>query len=100
MTVIEWNKLDLKIRNSESFFGFRGNILEFISPSEKGGVFYNNPKEIQLLTRLSFGLGHLRERKFIHNFQDIFNSISNCGEDIETSCITTFFTIHPIPMKD
>ena len=29
---------------------------------------------------------HNRDRKFKHNFQDTFNPICNCGEDIETLC--------------
>ena len=43
-TVIEWKKLDLNIRNSESLKG------------------------IPLITRLKLGLSHLSEHKFKHNF--------------------------------
>ena len=32
-TVIEWNNLDLKIRNSETFSAFKKSILKFIRPS-------------------------------------------------------------------
>ena len=33
-SVIEWNKLDLNICNSESLTSFKSNILKFIHPSE------------------------------------------------------------------
>ena len=53
-------------------------------PSENSIFLCNNPKGIQLLTRLRLGLSHLQDHKFNHNFQDTLNQISNCGEDIET----------------
>ena len=84
-TVIEWNKLDLDIRNSVSLISFKSKVLKFIRPSENSIFLCNNPKGIQLLTRLRLGLSHLREHKFKHNFQDTLNPICNCGEDIETS---------------
>ena len=54
-TVIEWNKLDLNIRNTESLTSFRSKVLKFIRPSENSIFFCNNPKGIQLLTRLRLG---------------------------------------------
>ena len=85
-TVIEWNKLDLNIRNSESAISFKSKVLKFIRPSENSLFLCNNAKGIQLLTRLRPGLSHLRDHKFKHNFQNTLNPICNCGEDIETSC--------------
>ena len=38
-----------------------------------------------LFTRLTVGLSHFDERNRKHSFQDTFNPISNCGEDIENS---------------
>ena len=84
--MIEWNKLDLNIRNSESLSSFKSNVLKFIRPSKNSIFLCNNPKGIQLLTRLRLGSSHLRDHKFKHNFQDTVNPICNCGEDIETSC--------------
>ena len=79
--LIEWNKLDLNIRNSESLNIFKKTLLNFIRPS--GSIVFNchNPKGVKLLTRLRLGLSHLRERKF----QDSLNPICSCGNDIETS---------------
>ena len=84
--MIEWNKLDLNICNSESLTSFKSKILKFIRPSENSIFQCNNPKGIQLLTRLRLDLSHLRDHKFKHNFQDTLNPIGNCGDDIETSC--------------
>ena len=85
-TVIEWNKLDLDIRNSVNLISFKSKVLKFIRPSENSIFLCNNPKGIQLLIRLRLGLSHLEDHKFNHNFQDTLNQICNCGEDIETSC--------------
>ena len=84
--VIEWNKLDLNIRNSERLTSFKVKILKFIRPSENSIFLCNNPKGIQSLTRLRLGLSHLQDHKFNHNFQDTLNPICTCCEDIETSC--------------
>ena len=84
--MIEWNKLDLNIRNSESLTSFKRNVLKFIRLSKNSIFLCNNPKGIQLLIRLRLGSSHLRDHKFKHNFQDTVNPICNCGEDIETSC--------------
>ena len=83
--VIEWNKLDLNIRKSESLSIFKKTLLYFIRPS--GSTVFNchNPKGVKLLTRLRLGLSHLREHKFKHRFQDSLNPICSCGNDIETS---------------
>ena len=77
LTVIEWNKLDLNIRNSESLTSFKSKVLKFIRLSENSIFLCNNPKGIQLLTRLRLGLSHLRDHIFKHNFQDNFSPICN-----------------------
>ena len=83
--VMEWNKLDLSIRNSESLNFFKKTLLNFIRPS--GSTVFNrhNPKGVNLLTWLRLGLSHLREHKFKYSFQDSLNPICSCGNDIETS---------------
>ena len=82
-TLIEWNNLDINIRNSESYTTFKKSILRFIRPSENPIFNCHNPSRIKLITRLRLGLSHLREHKFRHNFQDKLNSICSCGESIE-----------------
>ena len=79
---VEWNKLDLNIRNSKRL---KKTLLNFIRPS--GSTVFNcrNPKGVKLLTRLRLGLSHLREHKFKHSFQDSLNPICSCGNDTEAS---------------
>ena len=77
------NQLDLNICNSESL---TCNILKFIRSSKNRVFLCINPHEIQLLIRLKLGLHHLSEHKFKDNFQDNLYRISNCSEDIESSC--------------
>ena len=53
----EWNKLDLSIRNSESFNVFEKSLLKFIRPSGSSVVLNcYNPRGVKLLTRLRVGL--------------------------------------------
>ena len=89
--VIEWNKLDLNIRNSENVFIFKKKLLKFIRPSGNSVFKCHNPKGIKILTRLRLGLSHLREHKFKHGFLDSLNPICSCGQNIETS---THFLLH------
>ena len=86
LSAIEWNTLDLNIRNCESLTSFKGNILKFIHTSENSVFLCNNTKGIQLLTRLRLDLSHRREYRFKQKFQDTLNPICNCGENNETLC--------------
>ena len=62
--MIEWNKLDLNIRNSESVTSFKESTLKFIRPSKNSVIPCDIPKGIQIRTRLRLGLSHLVENKF------------------------------------
>ena len=83
LTVIEWNNQDLNNTNFESLSIFK---VTFWNSYVLLNRILFKPKGIQLLTRLRLALSHLREHKLQHNFQDTFNWIWDCGEDIETSC--------------
>ena len=83
--VIEWNKLDLNIRNSESLNIFKKTLLNILRPSVSTVFNCHNPKGVKLLTRLRLGLSHLCEHKFKYSFQDLLNPICSCGNDIDTS---------------
>ena len=82
--VIEWNNLDLDIRNSESLNVFTNSLLKFICPYGNSVFNCHNPRGVKLLTRLILGLSHLCKHKFKHGFQDSLNPICSCGNDIET----------------
>ena len=83
--VIEWNKQDLNIRNSERLNIFKKTLLNFIRTSVSTTLNSHNPKGFKLLIRLSLASSHLREHKFEHSFQDSLNAICSCGNDIEMS---------------
>ena len=48
-TVIEWNKLDSNIRNSESLAIFKKRILAFIRPCANSTFQYHSPKGLKLI---------------------------------------------------
>ena len=86
LTVIEWNKLGWKIKNSESIETFKQKILSFTRPSPNSTFNCHNPKGIKVLSGLRLGLSHLREYKFKRSFQDSLNPFCSCGKDeVETS---------------
>ena len=58
-TIMEWNKLDWEIKNSESILTFKKRILSFIWSSANSTFNCHNP---------SLGSSHLREHKFKHSF--------------------------------
>ena len=90
-TVIEWNKLDINIRNSQLVSAFEKQILKFMRPSPNSTFNVHDPRGIKLLTRLRVGLSHLHEHKFRHNFQDSLDPFCNCSQHIET---TIHFFLH------
>ena len=84
-TVIELNKLDSDIRNSETPNIFKSKILKFIRPTANSIFGCHNPIGVKLLTRLRLGLSHLREHKFKHSFQDTLNPLCSCRKEVETT---------------
>ena len=74
----------MKIRISETFPAFKKCILKFVRPCSNFVFNCHSLNEIKLITRLRFGLSHLREHKFRHNFQDATNPICSCRDEIET----------------
>ena len=67
--VIEWNNLDLNIRNVGSFNAFKNNILSFIRPTPNNVFKCENHRGIKLITRLCVGLSHMPEHRFKHSFK-------------------------------
>ena len=82
--VIEWNKLNLNIRNLESLNISKKSLLKFIRPSGSSVFNFHNLRGVKLLTRLKLGLSHLRKHKFKHRFQDALNPVRSCGNDIDS----------------
>ena len=90
-SIIEWNNLDPKLRNSENLSTFKNNVLKFIRP--KPNSFFNccNLKGIRLITRLRLELSHLSEHKFKYNFRNCLNPLCSCGLSIGS---TSHFLLH------
>ena len=87
-SVVEWNKLDLKIRNS-SYLVFRNYLLKRIRKLAAPVYNIHNPLGLKLLTRPRFGLSHLNEHRFNHNFESCLNPLCTCSLEVES--ITHFF---------
>ena len=61
---MEWNKLDMQIRRSESFLSFENSLLKIGRPTAKPTYKIYNPIGLKFLTKLKLGLSHLNEHKF------------------------------------
>ena len=86
-TIIEWNKLDLKIKNFESIKTFQKRILLFIRSSSSSTFNCHNPKGIKFMSRRRLDLSHLRD-----SFQDTLNPFCSCGKgEVETSSLYLFY---------
>ena len=87
-----WNKLDWKIKNSESIETFKKRILPIIWSSPNRTFNCNNPRGIKLLSRLRLGLSHLREHKLKYSFQDSLNPFcSHRKGEVESS---SYYLLH------
>ena len=86
---LEWNKLDVQIRRSESFLSFKNSLLKIGQPTAKPTYNIHNPIGLKFLTRLRLGLCHLNKHKFKHNFQDCVNPLCSCSLEIKS--LSLFF---------
>ena len=78
--------INLSLQNSCSIEIFKRALLSFIRPKPAEVYKVHHPKGLKLLTRLRFGLSHLSEHKFRHNFNDTIDPFCLCGTNsLETS---------------
>ena len=84
-SIIEWNKLDINLRNAKSFLKFTNSLLKIGRPMQNSIYNIHDPVGIKYLTRLRLGLSHLNEHKFRHNFQDCLNPLCSCSLEVETT---------------
>ena len=68
--------------------------LKFIRRDPNSFFNIHDFQGIKFLTRLYWGLSHLNDHKFRHNFQDSINLIYSCGHDIETKTLVLLLCIH------
>ena len=88
-TILEWNKLDRKIRQSSTLLTFRNSPLKADRPAPKPVYNIHNPNCLRLLTRLRLELSHLNEHKFNHNFKDCVDALCYCS--LEVKLVPHFF---------
>ena len=83
-TILEWNKLNMQIRRSESFLPFSKSLLKIDPPAAKPTYNIHNRIGPKFHTRLRLGLSHLNRHKFKYNFQDCVNPLCLCSLEIES----------------
>ena len=66
-------------------------MLKIGRPNQCSIYRIHNPVGLKLLTRLTFGLSHLNEHRFNHNFQSSIDPLCSCSLAIES---TTHFLLH------
>ena len=79
----EWNILDPKIRNVQTYTSFRKMLLNFIRPIGNCTYKIYDLLGIKLLTRLRLGFSHLYEHEFRHNFADSLIPLCSCSLKID-----------------
>ena len=84
-TIIEWNKLDSNIHNSETLNIFKPKILKLIRLTANSIFDCRNIFGVKLLTRLRLELSHLCEHKFQHSFQDTLNHFYSSRKEVENT---------------
>ena len=90
-TIVEWNKLDITLRNVNSLLIFKNSLLKISRPIQNSIFKIHDPLGIKFLTRLRLGLSHLNEHRFRHNIHDCLNPLCSCSLEVES---TTRFCLH------
>ena len=65
---MDWNKIDVNIRNSASCDVFEKVTLKFIRPETNQVFNVDRSEGLKFLTRIRLGLSYLADHKFRHNF--------------------------------
>ena len=87
--VVEWNKVDLNIRNSQSLIFFKNLVLKFI---RLGPTLSLISMTLRFKTSYKIALRLEPSKSQVYtDSQDCINPICSCGHDIET---TTYLLLH------
>ena len=89
-TVVESNKIHPDIRNA-CITVFKKQLLKEIRPDSHPVYNICKPIGLKLLTRFSFGLSHLSEHIFNHNYENCINPFCTCSLQVKT---TSHFFLH------
>ena len=89
-TILEWNKLDRKIRQSRTTnLFFRNALLKIGRPTPKPVYNIHEKNGLRLLTRLRLRPSHPNEHKFNHNFKEFVNTL--CSSSLQVESVSHFF---------
>ena len=88
-TLLESNKLDLKIQQSKTLLTFWNALIKIGRPISKLVYYVHNSLCLKLLAWLRLGLSHLIQHKFNHNFQDCLNPLCSCSLVVDS--VSHFF---------
>ena len=91
--LLEWDRLDQDIRQSNSLAIFKRRLLSIIRPPAKSIFGIQNPRGLSILTRLRVGLSKLNFHKFKHNFNDTMNPLCPMNDGVE-ECEYYFLLCH------
>ena len=69
----------------DCFCRFKKRLLNLIRSLPNKVANPHNPQGIKLFARLRFGLSHLHDHEFKHNFLDTINPLCSYGYDIKTN---------------
>ena len=81
--LLEWNRLDQDIRQSNSLAIFKRRLFSIIRPPAKSIFGIQNPRGLSILTQLRVGLSRLNFHKFKHNFNDTTNPLCPINDGVE-----------------
>ena len=83
-TIREWNKLDLQLRNAESFKKSKITLLKLGGPAPDLIYRIHHPLGLKFQTRLRLGLNHFNEYRFKHYFEKCINPLGTCCPKVES----------------
>ena len=81
--LLEWDRLDQDIRQSNSIAIFKRRLFSLIRPSAKSAFGIQNPRGLSILTQLRVGLSRLNFHMFMHNISDTMNPLYPINDGVE-----------------
>ena len=73
--IMEWNKIDVNIYNSDSCNDFKKFILKFIRPVPNPMFNVGRSEGLKFLSRIRIGWSHSADHQLKHSFQGWINTI-------------------------
>ena len=81
--LLEWDRLNQDIRQSNSLAIFKRKLFSIIRPSAKSDFGIQNPRGLSILTQLHVCFSRIKFHKFKHNFNDTTNPLCPINDGVE-----------------